>query len=404
MQITWGRRIFAALLTGFILALIVQLAIVVLTNVGYIGTNTAGWPAVAAFTGFFAIASAVAFVLLAVAGLLDVFTTWWASLIVAVVIGVIATSLCTMIYVAAALGQRPTIDVIWNLLGERNLAYVALLAALVPTFGRWLYHRIAHLDTAATRGRRIALVRIPSPRLAEGVVTNIEPSSIDSAKADEQWDAYVKQLADAGWQTVEVGAAEQHPDSVFVEDTAVVFGGLAVVARPGAASRAGEVVGTEATLIDLGLDVAHIEEPGTLDGGDVLRVGRTLYVGRSDRTNAEGVRQLRALAAEVDHTVVAVPVKGALHLKSVATALPDGTVIGDAELIADPSVFDRFLPVPEHSGAAVVPLADDTVLLAASAPKTAELLADLGYRVVSVDVSEFEKLEGGVSCLSILVR
>jgi len=189
---------------------------------------------------------------------------------------------------------------------------------------------------------------------------------------------------------------------VFVEDTAVILGNRAVIARSGAESRRGETPGTEAVLTNPGLRIDRIQEPGTLDGGDVLRVGTTLYVGRSSRTNAEGVRQLRALAAEEGYTVVAVPVKGALHLKSAVTALPDGTVIGNPEHI-DASVFDRFLAVPEPAGVAVVVLAPDAVLLSAAAPQTAALLTDLGYRVVTVDISEFEKLEGCVTCLSILV-
>jgi len=252
------------------------------------------------------------------------------------------------------------------------------------------------------RGRKVALVRIPATNLADGIVTNIERVAVDTSKADEQWDAYVAALADNGWETVEVASAEVFADSVFVEDTAVVLGDRAVIARSGAEQRRGETPGTEAVLSDLGLRIDRIEEPGTLDGGDVLRVGSTLFVGRSERTNADGIRQLRVIAAEQGYSVVAVPVKGALHLKSAVTALPDGTVIGDAQHV-DTSVFDRFLAVPEPSGVAVVALAADAVLLAASAPKTAELLADLGYRVVTVDISEFEKLEGCVTCLSILV-
>jgi dimethylargininase len=154
----------------------------------------------------------------------------------------------------------------------------------------------------------------------------------------------------------------------------------------------------------LGLSIEQITLPGTLDGGDVLTVGTTVYVGRGGRTNAEGIRQLRVIAARLGFTVVAVPVSKVLHLKSAVTALPDGTVIGYAKLVDDASMFDRFLPVPEAAGSHVVVLSADTVLMAASAPRSAELIRELGYTVITVDISEFEKLEGCVTCLSVLVR
>lgn len=401
MTVAWSRKIVASVLTGFLVALLVHVGTVALTNEGIL-LQGASWAAIVSFSGYFTLASVFTFVLLAVSALFDVFGTWWGALIAGLVVGIVSTVLDTMIYLATN-GQKPSIDVLWNLTGERNLIFILLVTVLTPTFGRWLYHSITRYDTAAVRGRKVALVRIPATNLAEGIVTNIERVPVDPAKADEQWDAYVAALADNGWETVEVASAEVLPDSVFVEDTAVIVGDLAVITRPGAEQRRGETPGTEATLTDLGLRIDRIQEPGTLDGGDVLRVGTTIYVGRSERTNAEGVRQLRALAAKEGYTVIAVPITGALHLKSAVTALPDGTIIGDAERIVDPSVFDRFLAVPEPSGVAVVVLAPDAVLLAASAPKTAGLLADLGYRVVTVDVSEFEKLEGCVSCLSILV-
>jgi dimethylargininase len=160
----------------------------------------------------------------------------------------------------------------------------------------------------------------------------------------------------------------------------------------------------EESLTALGLEVLRIERPGTLDGGDVLKIGSTIFVGRGGRTNSDGIRQLRKILAPRGYSVVAVPVTKALHLKSTVTALPDGTVIGYRPLVDDPFVYDRFLEVPEPSGAHVVILADDTVLIASSAPETARLIEGLGYRVISVDISEFEKLEGCVTCLSVRIR
>ena len=252
--------------------------------------------------------------------------------------------------------------------------------------------------------RPVALVRRPSPDLAAGLVTHIERTPVDVDLAFAQWAAYVGALRDSGWSIVEIPAAEGCPDSAFVEDTMVLFRDLAVIARPGAPERRGETPEAEAAITQLGCRVRRIDAPGTLDGGDVLKIGDTVYVGRGGRTNGEGIRQLRALLEPEGATVVAVPISKVLHLKSAVTALPDGTVVGWAPLVDVPTLFPRFLPVPEEPGAHVVLLGDDRLLLAASAPQTAELYADLGYRTVAVDISEYEKLEGCVTCLSVRLR
>lgn len=251
-----------------------------------------------------------------------------------------------------------------------------------------------------TRG--VALVRRPSSRLDEGIVTHIHRRPVDIGLAGRQHDAYRAALAEVGWTLTEVPPADDHPDSVFVEDTVVVFAGLAVLTRPGAEARVGEIAGTEAAVRELGLDIARIEPPGTLDGGDVLQVGRTVYVGVGGRTNRVGVAQLRDHLAPTARDVVAVPLGHVLHLKSAVTALPDGTLLALADLI-DTSAMPTVHPVTEETGCHVVPLGGDEVLIAASAPRTAEWLALRGYRPVVVDISEFEKLEGCVTCLSVLV-
>jgi len=165
----------------------------------------------------------------------------------------------------------------------------------------------------------VALVRRPSSRMAEGITTHIDRVPADAARAARQHAAYVDAVAAAGWSIREVAPADDLPDSAFVEDTMTVFGDLAVLARPGAAERRGEVAGAEETARSLGLEVARIEAPGTLDGGDVLQVGHTVYVGRGGRTNAEGIRQLRRHAATRGRTVVPVRLRGVLHLKSAVT-------------------------------------------------------------------------------------
>ncbi|GGN51934.1 N(G),N(G)-dimethylarginine dimethylaminohydrolase [Streptomyces kronopolitis] len=251
---------------------------------------------------------------------------------------------------------------------------------------------------------RHALIRRPGPRLAEGLVTHIDRRPVDPALALRQWEAYVGALRDHGWQTTEVAPADDCPDAVFIEDAVVMFRNVALLTRPGAGSRRPEVAAARAAVEALGCSVGEVRAPGTLDGGDVLKVGDTVYVGRGGRTDGEGIRQLRSAFEPLGARVVAVPVSRVLHLKSAVTALPDGTVIGYPPVVDDPALFPRFLPVPEESGAHVVLLGGGRLLMAASAPKSAELLAGLGYRPVLVDIGEFEKLEGCVTCLSVRLR
>ncbi len=249
-----------------------------------------------------------------------------------------------------------------------------------------------------------ALVRRPGPRLAEGLLTHLARTPVDVDLALRQWEGYVDALQAEGWETVEVPAADDCPDAVFVEDTVVVYGDLAVITRPGATERRPETAATEETLRGLGLRIARIEPPGTLDGGDVLKHGGTVWVGLGGRTDRTGADQLAAHLAPLGARVVPVPVTRVLHLKSAVTALPDGTVVGHEPLVDDPTVWDPFLPVPEESGAHVVLLDGGTVLMATDAPRTRELFERRGLRVVAVDISEFEKLEGCVTCLSVRLR
>ncbi len=248
-----------------------------------------------------------------------------------------------------------------------------------------------------------ALVRRPAESLADGIVTFIQRQRVDVGLAREQWRAYVDALEAAGWPTVEVERDDSLPDSVFVEDTVVMFGDLAVITNPAKPTRNPEIVATERKVRELGLPVDAITE-GTLDGGDVLKVGRQVYVGLTGTTTAPAVEQLRRILEPHGWTVTAVPVTKALHLKSAVTALPDETVIGYGPVVDDPSLFDSYLEVPEEPGAHVVVLDDDTVLMSSGAPRTADILRKRGLTVVAVDIGEFEKLEGCVTCLSVRVR
>lgn len=257
------------------------------------------------------------------------------------------------------------------------------------------------------------LVRRPSPALAEGELTHIERSPVDPDLALRQWRGYVDAFAAHGWTVHQVDPADEHPDGVFVEDTVVMFDDLAVLTSPGAASRRGEVRTTEAALralpAGLGLQIAAITEPGHLDGGDVLKIGRTVYVGLTTRTDAEGIAQFTALLEPRGWQVVTVPVARVLHLKSGVTALPDGTVVGYPPLVDDSQTYPVFLPVPEEHGTAVVDLGPSVngrraILMSADAPRTAEMYAARGLEVVTVPITEFEKLEGCVTCLSVRIR
>jgi dimethylargininase len=229
-------------------------------------------------------------------------------------------------------------------------------------------------------------------------VTHVERLPVDVELAREQWAAYVETLVRENFRVIEVDPAEECPDSVFIEDMLVVHDGLAVVTRPGAGSRRPELAAAEAAIRELGFPVAHIDAPETLDGGDVLIAGGTVYVGTGARTSAGAAAQLRVL---LDAPVVEIPIAGILHLKSAVTALPDGTLVGFAPIV--PTAVAEFRPVPEPTGGQVVILDANRVLVAADCPRTAELYSDLGHEPVVVDIGEFQKLEGCVTCLSVLV-
>lgn len=245
------------------------------------------------------------------------------------------------------------------------------------------------------------LVRRPSPHLADGELTHVARTPVDPDLALRQWEGYVAAFAARGWAVTEVEPADEHPDGVFVEDTVVVFDDLAVLTRPGVASREGEVASTARALDGLELTVERITAPGTLDGGDVLNVGRTVHVGRGGRTNDAGIAQLTVLLAPRGWTVVPVPVTTVLHLKSAVTARPDGTVVGFSP---GATALAPDLVVPEEHGTAVVDLGGDAVVMSADAPRTAALYRSRGLDVVPVSITEFEKLEGCVTCLSVRVR
>ena len=402
--LTMIRRIAAAIGAALVAAVIAHTAsVLVFFSAGGADSSSFGQ-----LSEYFFPSSLILFVFLAIIGGFEGFRQWYVAVPLVIVAAVLAGLFGSLISVAnggAALDGAAIAFIFGTLAGPKLIfVFAAVIAAVTAGRRLWSLMTGAKLDSPRVRDRRVALVRLPAANLADGQVTHIARSVVDSERADEQWDNYVTALVDNGWDTIEVPVAAEAPDSVFVEDAVVIFGDTAVITSPGAESRRSETAGVEDTVRELGLRVTRIELPGTLDGGDVLKVGKTVYVGRGGRTNADGIRQLRAIITHLGYTVIAVPVTKVLHLKSGVTALPDGTIIGYPPLVDNPALFDRFLAVPEETGVAVVVLDDDTVLMAESAPKSAELISDLGYRVVTVDISEFEKLEGCVTCLSVRIR
>jgi dimethylargininase len=251
---------------------------------------------------------------------------------------------------------------------------------------------------------RAALVRPPSDAFARAISS--AGAAIDPDRARAQHAAYRAALADLV-AVVALPADEELPDACFVDDCAVVLGGRALLTRPGAPSRAAEpqrLAGALASLVD---EVVPMTGPATLDGGDVLRLGRTLVVGRSARTNQDGVRQLTrfAEAAGGRVEVAAVP-PGTLHLQSAVTALADDAVVGTAELLEQPALrgVPHKLVVPVEEAAACNLLAvGTTALLPAGCPRTAAAVRALGFEVREVDLGEFHKADGGATCLSLLL-
>jgi dimethylargininase len=252
-----------------------------------------------------------------------------------------------------------------------------------------------------------AFTRAVSPRLAECQLTHLERVPIDAAKAARQHAAYEEALTGSGLQIVRLPELRDDPDAVFVEDTALLMGCHAIITRPGAASRIGE---TESTAQGLaGEFELHRIESGFVDGGDVLRIGRTLYVGLSTRTDADGVYALGEICRGLGFRVVPAQLRQCLHLKTGATLA--GTDASGAPVLlydqrsVDPAQFGPVEPVavdPAEPAAANCVRAGDRIILPAGNPRTADKLRQRGFDVVEVDVSELQKAEAGVTCMSLI--
>jgi len=249
----------------------------------------------------------------------------------------------------------------------------------------------------------IAITREINPAIQHCELTHLPRVGIDLELARAQHQAYERCLVEAGCTVQRLESGPDLPDSVFVEDIAVVFDELAVIVRPGAESRRAE---TPALVEALGRyrPLRYIEPPATIDGGDVLAIGRQVFVGRSARTNADGVEQMRQLVGVCGYTVHGVPVQGCLHLKSAVTAVSDDTLLINREWVRA-EAFSDFTLLDVHpaepSGANALRIGHH-VIYPAAFPKTREWLERRGFPVRTVDVGELAKAEGGITCGSLI--
>ena len=251
----------------------------------------------------------------------------------------------------------------------------------------------------------IAFVREVSPELARCELSLIERVPIDAARAHRQHQDYAAELCALGCELEWLPPLPGHPDAVFVEDTAVLVPELAVITRPGAASRRGEVDSVAAALIRR-LPVTRLGEPASLDGGDVLRIGQSLYVGVSGRSNAAGVAQLAAALAPLGYTVRAVPLTGCLHLKSACTFIRPEVLLVNPRWV-DPAVFAHTVPVAVDADEpyAANTLSVGSVTLVSSAyPRTRQRLEQAGIATRALQVDELHKAEAALTCMSLMLE
>lgn len=251
----------------------------------------------------------------------------------------------------------------------------------------------------------IALTRDVSPSIAECELTHLARTPIRVEVARAQHRGYERLLTSLGCEVRRVAPAPEQPDAVFIEDTAVVVDEVAVIARPGAKSRRREVPPVAAALKRL-RPTARIQAPATLDGGDVLVIGRAVFVGHTSRTNEEGVNQLRTVLSPIGYSVHGIPVTGCLHLKSAVTALDDSTVLLNPQWVsADAFTGYRIVEVdPAEPAAANILRVGSALVYASSYPRTLDRLRMLGFTPSTTDVSELAKAEGAVTCCSLIAR
>ncbi len=250
----------------------------------------------------------------------------------------------------------------------------------------------------------VAITREISPRFAECELTHIERTPIDLERARIQHRGYVNALRELRCDVIELPAEPDLPDSVFVEDTAIILPEVAVITRPGADSRKPETTSIAQALAPL-VKIIHMREPATVDGGDVLVLGNRIYVGLSTRSNQEAIDQLNEMLGKYGYSVLGIELHDCLHLKSAVTRLDDQTLLINENWI-DANCFKNFdlihIDPSEPYAANCLPIGE-SILFPPAFSKTCEKLEKRGYNVVTVDVSELAKAEGAVTCCSLII-
>lgn len=248
------------------------------------------------------------------------------------------------------------------------------------------------------------IVKTPCSKVTEGI-TSANLGKPVYEKALVQHAAYVEALKGCGVNVTLLPPDEEYPDSCFVEDAAVLAEKCAIVTNPGAPTRKGEIIAMEPVLESFydSSVIEHISAPGTLEGGDVMRIGDCFYVGLSARTNREGIRQFAAILKKYGYDCKEVPLQKVLHLKTGVNYLADNVMLVSGEFIDKPefSAFTKIVVPEDESYAANCIYVNGTVLVPEGFPKVEKAVRDAGFPVVTVDTSEFRKIDGGLSCLSL---
>ncbi|HEU0256637.1 MAG TPA: hypothetical protein VFQ96_02215 [Microbacteriaceae bacterium] len=377
----YAGRLLAAVVTAFCVTAAGYIATIVLL----FAANGASAAALASLGAYFALGALVTAIVLFIAAAFGLFARWYGALLA----GLVGTPIGVLLGLLLVLSGAKFTGSLWlqmlgSLLSVNFLLWFTVTAA-APLLGPIVW-------AATVRGRRrsgpVLLVRLPAAGEGAG----------GAADADEQWDGLVHTLTGLGADAVEVPVAEHSADSVFVGDIVVVLGAAAIPAAGG--GRQAEVGDLRLRLRERSAAIEELDEPEDLFGADVLVAGRDVYVAAGGATSAAGIRELREIAAVRGYGVVALEgVTG--RLADAATALPDGTVLGDPERLGQAAELVRALrPAPEPAGASVLVVDEQTVLVSAAAPQTQAMLERLGFATVSVDVSAFESRGGGLGRLA----
>jgi len=250
-----------------------------------------------------------------------------------------------------------------------------------------------------------AIVRTPATTFADGL-TSVDLGKPDVGKALEQHARYCEALQRCGLALTRLPAEASYPDSTFVEDTAILIPGCAILTRPGATSRQGEVASVAAALPQFYARVHAIVAPGTVDGGDVCQAENHFFIGVSERTNVEGARQLAQILAQEGFASALIDIRGVngiLHLKSGISYLGDNRVVL-IDALRDHAAFSGYETVPiaaRENYAANFLRINESVIVSAGHPQFESTVKDFGYPVIALDMSEFQKMDGALSCLSL---